>query len=234
MVHHQASRSSLVFDLALEQGETDGTIRYHKPIAPAKSFKQAHLQLPALGAPEMHLCELYSPHWVVFQPDIVIDAKLGCLWYIKLSLVRLSNIINDLKICIQVLLNRIDGKSVLLAVLLDFIKKENTDLDKLKECFDSINAIYKQWIQHSLQMQSALPIVSSYSNNITTMDSSSQFRVVVTQNDVADILQHLDAESDKLEYVLIVYITSLVENDIPVQDNLNQLLVKNMVRIGSI
>lgn len=229
MVHHQASRSSLVFDLALEQGETDGTIRYHKPIAPAKSFKQAHLRLPGLGAPEMHLCELYSPNWVVFQPDIVIDAKLGCLWYINLSLDRLSNIINDLQICTQVLLNRIDGKNVLLGVLLDFIKKDDVNLEELSESFHSINTVYKQWIQHSLQMQSALPVVANNSNNLATMDSSSQFRVVITQNDIGDILQHLDAESEKLECVLIAYITSLVENDIPVQDNLNQMLVKNMV-----
>jgi len=26
-----------------------------------------------------------SPNWVVFQPNIIIDVKLGCLWYIYLT-----------------------------------------------------------------------------------------------------------------------------------------------------
>lgn len=57
-----------------------------------------------------------SPTWVVFQPNIVIDAKLGCLWHINLCLLELCNSITDLSICTQVALKRTNGKKVLLDV----------------------------------------------------------------------------------------------------------------------
>ena len=36
-----------------------------------------------------------SPNWVVFQPNIVIDAKLGCLWHVFLKLEPLVTMIPD-------------------------------------------------------------------------------------------------------------------------------------------
>lgn len=57
-----------------------------------------------------------SPNWVVFQPNIVIDAKLGCLWHIKLCLLEMCQQIKDLSVCTQVALRRAEGKSVLLNV----------------------------------------------------------------------------------------------------------------------
>lgn len=53
---------------------------------------------------------------MVFQPNIVIDAKLGCLWHIKLCLLEMCQQINDLSVCTQVALRRTEGKSVLLNV----------------------------------------------------------------------------------------------------------------------
>lgn len=63
----QASRSSLAFDILLP-GETDGTVGYHKPIAPPKSFKPVSLSLPGLVEPQKHLCEL-----CIFSYRLLID-----------------------------------------------------------------------------------------------------------------------------------------------------------------
>lgn len=53
----QASRSSQVFDVAFT-GESDGTVTYHKSVAPARSLKPASLALPGLVEPQTHACEL--------------------------------------------------------------------------------------------------------------------------------------------------------------------------------
>lgn len=53
---------------------------------------------------------------MVFQPNIVIDAKLGCLWHIELCLPELLNQISSLGIAVQVALKRTNGKHVLLMV----------------------------------------------------------------------------------------------------------------------
>nr|CAI5833786.1 unnamed protein product [Callosobruchus analis] len=57
LIHHQASRSSLVFDVALP-GESDGTVKYHTPVVPAKSIKPVSLSLPGLIEPQTHQCDL--------------------------------------------------------------------------------------------------------------------------------------------------------------------------------
>lgn len=59
---------------------------------------------------------LDSPNWVVFQPNIVIDAKLGCLWHIELCLPDLLSQISNLGTSVQVALKRTNGKTVLLKV----------------------------------------------------------------------------------------------------------------------
>ncbi|CAH0546234.1 unnamed protein product [Brassicogethes aeneus] len=227
LVHHQASRSSKVFDTALS-GETDGTVRYHTSIAPAKSFKPATLDIPGLVEPQTHDCELYSPNWVVFQPNVVIDAKLGCLWHIYLCLPEFSRLIPDLSICTQVTLKRTDAKEVLLKILLESIKQEKPDLYKIQEAFNHINSVYRSWADETVLNQMAnspgVPIPSRTTPNT---------RVLIDQEDIFDgIFVKLDNEDDlgKLEWVLLSYITSLAEYGIAVNHNLNELTVTTLAR----
>lgn len=58
IVHHQASASSMLFDIALK-GEQIGDITYHTPIIPARSIRPFGLKLPSL-MPEGQImqCEL--------------------------------------------------------------------------------------------------------------------------------------------------------------------------------
>lgn len=46
----------------------------------------------------------------------MIDAKLGCLWYINLCLEALCSQVMDLATCVQLTLKRTEGKQVLLKV----------------------------------------------------------------------------------------------------------------------
>lgn len=67
--------------------------------------------------------KLDSPTWVVFEPNIVIDAKLGCLWHIKLCLPILCSQMPDLPFCTQFALKRTCGKEVLLKVYICYFKR---------------------------------------------------------------------------------------------------------------
>lgn len=46
-----------MFDIALP-GESDGTVKYHVAVAPAKSFKTTTIVLPGIVEPQTHICEL--------------------------------------------------------------------------------------------------------------------------------------------------------------------------------
>ncbi|XP_060521018.1 regulator of MON1-CCZ1 complex isoform X2 [Cylas formicarius] len=228
LVHHQASRSSQVFDIALP-GEHDGHVRYHGNVAPAKSMKPTSLTLPGIVEPQMHICELYSPNWVVFQPNIVIDAKLGCLWYIKLNLTVFCNYIKSFTLRTQVVLNRTDGKAVILNLLLEALAQEKPPLQDLRESFDHINRVYSNWLEREMQSQVASPVNAPYPSPKNELCP----RVLIDQDTVYnDVFEKLISDQDlqKLERVLIIYLTSLSESGLTLQQNLNELLIRILAR----
>lgn len=85
-----------------------------------------------------------SPNWVLFQPNIVIDAKLGCLWYVKLRLESLCNLITDRVRLVELLLNRTNAKLVLLGALKEMlsIQYNGNLLPVIENVFDKLNIVY--------------------------------------------------------------------------------------------
>ena len=83
--NRQATKSSLVFDIRLGGECGDNVVNQHRPLfcsVKIKSFKIT----PSIGIPmlpksknqdEDEFCELYANTWILFQPDVVIDAALG-------------------------------------------------------------------------------------------------------------------------------------------------------------
>lgn len=228
LVHHQASRSSQIFDIALP-GESDGVVKYHTAVAPARSFKPVKLTVPSLDGTQTLPCDLYSPNWVVFQPNIVIDAKLGCLWHINLSLSQLCCIISDVALCTQLLLRRNNGKPVILKVILDKIQGDNPRQEKMREAFNFINKEYRDWLEVELHNQTASPAFEPIPNkpevngNVIIIDQSDMYNEIFLKLDT-------DAEMNKLEWVLINYLTSLCEYDIKALPNINEMIVSTLVR----
>lgn len=86
-----------------------------------------------------------SPNWVLFQPNIVIDAKLGCMWYVNLNLNVLSAVMTDRLRLVELLLQRTNGKSVLMSILTDMMGSQynNTLLPVIECIFDKLNVVYK-------------------------------------------------------------------------------------------
>ncbi|XP_050314987.1 regulator of MON1-CCZ1 complex [Anthonomus grandis grandis] len=225
VVHHQASKKSQIFDIALP-GDCDGTVRYHVAVAPPKSFKSTVLTLPGLVEPQRHECELYSPNWVVFQPNIVIDAKLGCLWHIKLRLQELCEEIRDLEVCTRVLLKRHEGKPVLLKLLLDAINGPRPPLDALQPVFNHVNFVYREWVETELQSQSGAPPGAPLSPPLANRKRP---RVLIDQNVMVDeIFQKITGDIER--GVLLAYVSSLAEFGIPAQFGLNRMLVTNLAK----
>lgn len=85
-----------------------------------------------------------SPNWVLFQPNIVIDAKLGCLWYVKLRLESLCNLITDRVKLVELLLNRTNAKLVLLGTVKEMLTTQYNGnlLPVIENVFDKLNAVY--------------------------------------------------------------------------------------------
>ncbi|SPP85159.1 regulator of MON1-CCZ1 complex isoform X1 [Drosophila guanche] len=226
VVHHQATGTSLLFDISLT-GEVIQDITYHAPVTTGRSIKPFGLKLPSLSPDGQILqCELYSTHWVLFQPNIVIDAKLGCMWYLNLCIDPLCNLISDRIRLTEFLLQRSSGKQVLLKVLGQLVDDQykGTLLPVLETIFSRINKIYASWVQLELQNQTAQP------SNIktTTVKHSSPPIVLIEQLDMVQIFQRI-AKRPYTETILMLYLQSLSKFNIAAQEELSKMIISELI-----
>ncbi|ALC43226.1 CG8270 [Drosophila busckii] len=226
VVHHQASATSLLFDIALS-GEIIDDVTYHAPITPARSIKPFALKLPSLSPDGQILqCELYSTHWVLFQPNIVIDAKLGCMWYLRLAIEPLCHLISDRIRLTEFLLQRSCGKQMMLKVLRQLVNDQykGTLLPVLETIFDRINKIYASWVQMELQSQTAQP-----SNVKTTIVKQSTPPIVlIEQLDMVEIFQSI-AQRPYTETLLMLYLQSLNKYNVAAQEELSKMIISELI-----
>ncbi|XP_047738046.1 regulator of MON1-CCZ1 complex isoform X3 [Hyalella azteca] len=173
IVHHQASKVSLVFDVALGTEMRQDVCLVYPATRPAP-IRPFCLEEPSVtsGVPSAHAdqtaprtpgaaasgrrtsttdgsalvtqipCQLYAPTWVVFQPSVIIDARLGCLWNLQLDLPAFAATFSDSLQLISCLLNRRHAKPLLLQTIRRVT--ERRALHILGPCFDVLNAGYRR------------------------------------------------------------------------------------------
>uniref|UniRef100_T1GGT8 Mic1 domain-containing protein n=1 Tax=Megaselia scalaris TaxID=36166 RepID=T1GGT8_MEGSC len=215
IVHHQTSQTSMLFDLSLSK-EVVNEITYHNAIIPGRSIKPFTLKLPSLSLEEKSVnCDLYSKNWVLFQPNIVIDAQLGCMWYLDLKLEPLMTLIADKVRLSEFLLQRSLGKPILLRVLRNLISEPFNG--SLLTCFE---------------IPSPFPNSSTDEpkNDSKASCSPPKAKVIITQNEMClQVFQHLE-EKPFTEDILMVYLQSLSKYKIPAEDEISKMIIKELIR----
>ena len=230
MVHHQASKTSVIFDVKLETQKTDGYVHYHYPVLSPLGIKPFKLLLPSVNMQAgtdrtEYNCELYSANWIVFQPDIVIDAKLGCLWSLQLSLEPLVTMISDKDRLIQFLLYRTESKSVVLNVCAQMlIPGSQANLKSLAKVYDMLNFSYKDYLSTDSVTQASSGDAVCASTKKVVVDQSDMFTHVFSVFE-----EYKDIKYKFKVSVLIEYIRSLNLYSIPVQHYLYELIINILV-----
>lgn len=251
IVHHQASKTSMLFDINMGR-EPDGFVTYHQPVASLRPIKPFSMCLPAatgsqmLGEPAHINCELYSPNWVVFQPNIVIDAKLGYLWYIGLRLQPLVNLIQDKCLLVDFLLQRKDSKPVVIQVLQNILEpteQNRSHLVVIAKLFDHLNDVYRSFLEVEMQSQMGTPASSGLSVSPARPAAPVQPKapVVIDQSDMyTNVFSRFADRHTKdgnmvdggkfVVWVLLEYVRSLTDFHIPVQHYLHELVINSLVQ----
>lgn len=130
IVHHQVSKTSMVYDIGLEERAGQGGPMQHKPllcplpIAPcfvpptrSRSGGRSPVAQQQEGKPQPPTpVDLYAVSWLIFQPDTVIDIQLGLIWQLKLNLEAVKAMMIDKLMLTRFLLNRRDGQKPLLSI----------------------------------------------------------------------------------------------------------------------
>ncbi|ESP03633.1 hypothetical protein LOTGIDRAFT_224293 [Lottia gigantea] len=222
MVHHQASKTSVIFDIQ-QSSESDGFIKYHYPVLSPLPIKPFKLLLPS----KFTLLLPYSANWIVFQPDIVIDAKLGCLWYIKINLEPLVTMIYEKTTLISFLLKRKESKMVILSVCQKMlIPGQQANLHTIATVYDMLNTVFKSYRDTEAQVNNGeLPhnVLNSWKKKVIIDQSDMFTHVFSVYEDCKDIKYKF------MVAVLIEYIRSLNQFNMAVQHYLYELIINILV-----
>ena len=115
-------------------------------------------------------CDLYSPNWVFFQPNVIIDALLGCLWTLELVLPPVVDYIMSEQpwstACdlFEFLLQRNGSKPALMSALSRLMSPSREtccDISVLGRVLDKLNESYRDQLDIEMQSQIAMPASAS-------------------------------------------------------------------------
>eukprot|EP00054_Salpingoeca_dolichothecata_P020883 m.132877 g.132877 ORF g.132877 m.132877 type:complete len:572 (-) comp23789_c0_seq2:199-1914(-) len=221
LVHHQTSKTSTLFDIKSDVGQDKSSTQsvvVHEPILPPRSIQSAILKKKGKEKP----CDLYASSWIVFQPDIIIDAKLGLLWTVSVNLEPIARQIADKEKMVDFLLRRKDAKLVLLRVIKAILNPKNrVPLRVIARVFDQINSVLASALAHS-KGKELRPAPETFA------------QVVLEQEDLyTDVFNPLDVPGTDFHFVisvLVEYIRSLGQFGVPVQHFLYELVINLLVR----
>ncbi|KAG5268058.1 hypothetical protein AALO_G00207750 [Alosa alosa] len=234
VVHHQSSQTSIIFDIKLQ--EPDCAVNVHQPVLPARSIHP--YRIPRTGpaaAPSQApvACELYSSTWSVFQPDIIISASEGYLWYLKVKLQPTLNLLQDKGKLMDFLLRRRDCKMVILSVCSQMlVGDEKGSLPVVAIVFDKLNQVYKEYLEAEQSYTAAMESGPSRSNSSYKRPMRTQ--AVIDQSDMYTHVLSAFTERKGVSHkfiiaVLMEYIRSLNQYQITVQHYLYELVIKTLV-----
>jgi len=203
LLHSQSEGRSRIYDLQLVAKEpaveVDGPAQLH-PSLPATAIcrqDSGHSQpLP------------YSPSWVVFRPNVLVDARTGHMWRL---LLRLEAAQGDPLTTARLLLNREAGKTPLLRLLRSWLPSTLT-LATLAQILDHVICALGA---HLTQSKPLPPVVI----------------------DQPDLFTHLfqgqeDVGVDRLQAVLLELLLCLNRHQVAPRQFLHELLINLSVKSG--
>ncbi|XP_054153556.1 regulator of MON1-CCZ1 complex-like [Oppia nitens] len=237
IVHHQTSQTSLVFDINLPSNETIGNIKVNYPIF-------SNCTIKAFKLDDNIDCELYSTNWVIFQPNIIIDAKLGCLWFLQINLKHMIDLLPNIQILIDFLIYRRNSKSCLLRVIKRFINPNpnsedspQNQLGNLSVVFNKLNAAYRETLTSEMTTTTTSSTTTTHTNPNHVLDTNKlKARSIIEQKDVfSEVFSVFDEQNIGLDQNMIIsilfeYIYSLSTNQIQIQYFVYEVLIRHLVR----
>uniref|UniRef100_A0A665VHE7 Uncharacterized protein n=1 Tax=Echeneis naucrates TaxID=173247 RepID=A0A665VHE7_ECHNA len=233
VVHHQSSQTSLIFDIKLKEPEC--AVNTHQPALPARSIHPYRIPLsgPAVVPSQPPVpCQLYSSSWSVFQPDIIISASEGYLWYLQVKLPPTVNLLQDKGKLMDFLLRRRDCKMVILSVC-----SQSTSvcggLPVVATIFDKLNLVYKEYLE--AEQSYTMAMESGPSRGSAAQKRPVRTQAVIDQSDMYTHVLSSFTERKGVSHkfiiaVLMEYIRSLNQFQITVQHYLYELVIKTLVQ----
>jgi len=230
VVHHQLSKTSMIFDIAFN-GEKKGSLLRHYPVLAPLPITPCTLTLPptknssdkstsTLQQPQVIHPEMYSSKWVPFAPNVIVDAQYGVMWWVKLKLEAISTMISSKDKAVDFLLCRKDGRDVILSICCEALEPgQQYPLNVVSSIFDRLNVAYKI-AASTAHTQDQLPLKAE--------------RLVIDQKQIytkvfVPFIDRKDLPYKFLVATVVEYIRSLHKLHIPVEHFLYELVINLLI-----
>lgn len=241
LVHSQSEARSRLYDLQLPgtPHQDNCSVSVLAPSLPLTVITNEGSPVP------------YSPAWVVFLPNILVDARNGFMWTLNL---KLSSLVSpDLLTLTKFFLNREAGKAPLLKLLKTSLQSSTTSLSTLSGMFTCVVAAYN--LHQTLASGGGDSNTASSTRRTRTLSSSSSFTVPPSQTptgsspafpesfppavvlDQADIFTNVFSSSSqegvavtRLQAVLVEYLLCLLQQGVTPRQFIYELLINLCVK----
>ncbi|CAJ0939299.1 unnamed protein product, partial [Mesorhabditis belari] len=214
IVHHQLSRSSLIFDIGLDLNNSA-----HQPFLTTSLVASSRLCSIAGQSPS-----LYTPSWVMFTPNVVIDPFMGIFASLKVNPEKA--IIEDTVLRLRFLMNRTNQKITVLNELSTAIR------DRLK--LRLIQQVLEIMVEKNAV--SKIPILRPSDPTRSQLLCEDLQLLSIEQDDMVhlfvNIKEHPNISYSHLASVMLAYISILKVREITVQPYLYEVLVNTLVLAG--
>lgn len=224
VVHHQTSHTSLVYDIKMPGEVREKGVIAQKSVVPPYTIEPVTLG----GKPY----EMYSCNWILFQPNVIIDANCGCLWRLNIDLNLISSMISSPAHLVNFLLQRNNSQEILVKICREAISgqlwSENGHL------MGTISLLFNKFNQKLFRPS------SSINYNLVTLDQTDMYSKVFNLFDSAVSLLLIASPpyNNALQTlpdvygiaVIFEYINSLVLNQVPILYSTYELLINLVVR----
>ena len=127
IAHDQPSKTSFIFDIAIRSTEKSDCPNHFVSLIDSQPIRSSQADLNESTPRARDRAELYSLNWVFFQPDFIVDAKLGSLSTLKLDLEAMQSQLLDNHLLLTFLAHRINSAELIVAkcgqIVLDSYKQ---------------------------------------------------------------------------------------------------------------
>ncbi|KHN81727.1 Uncharacterized protein C18orf8 -like protein [Toxocara canis] len=226
VVHHQTSATSLLFDIRVGDTKRSGVI-VHRPLMSISLTRSDRL------ANEYHgEIPLYSPSWVIFAPNLIVDASIGIFSTVSLYPENAEHGIANKCDFLQFVLNRRSTKDLFLEKFKSLLIGNHLSLKEVSKVFAWIVEPYAKRMMPSLKYNEGVAkfaLAAEPYEPLIIEQSDMVSRVFLPANECPSI--------NKQHFVqcMLHYLLSLQENNIdPEPYYLNEILVPAMVAAGEL
>jgi len=245
LIHHQQSKSTFIYDIEEKStAEHDGFQTIHQPILPALKIQPLTSNLQSLSPMTPNEIELYSTSWIVFLPNVIIDVKIGCIWFLSINLDYLLDSILDRVFLTEILLRRNSAQNTLSSLIRTLLTNiiSPVEIDS-KNIFDrNASSIVECWIEILQRIHRGYADSPSFNPMLTqfnvlsilklfqtfgSMSNSSTFNrsfSIVSTDETINDKEH----SKRMKFavsIILEYIRSLDEFNVPVEVDIFKLLI---------